>query len=373
MKKIFIYSIDILIAIAYIILANITAITVATLDFANYLFMSIFSNGISDNSRLIVLAIPMIIYVLFIFIYILSIKFINKKLNNIKSNKNIKIYIYILLLILLSGFICGIFVIENMLAKTETNNVGLVAENTVLPEPDRIIYKNKYNGYALVYPGAEEYSTIYSELYNQTTNIINGKVYSEEEINNMQNRGSFIELDYNSKSKNFIYFLEEDEVGIIRRFTDTGQVIKTSLTDTNSLIKKLDKLTLNFEKYYFNDNYNYNYTSLNKISEIPEDLYFTQESEGVFQKIITYDYTGYNEVLKALNFQTKEPIPDIEFHKQTAIITLSHYNIEYIKPSIGNIKYKFGTITDNYIVNILFVSKVANTNCIYYNFTETNQ
>lgn len=290
----------------------------------------------------------------------------------VKHKNNIRVILFILLLVLLCSIIFFIFKMEISNEKLKENKVGLVADNTILPTPDRIIYKNQNNEYIIINPSTSAYTQIYSELYNRITNTIEGKVYSEDEISQMQNKGSFIEFDYNSKSKNYVFMFEEKEIGIIKRFSDSGQVIQTSLSNRDKLIKIIDSLTKDIlAKYDFNTEYNYN--SENQLSKITDDLQLSQvKVAGVYQKIIEYDENEYNTILKKLNFKTNQEMPKVDFNKQNVIVTVSRYEIKEIKKNIGNIKYELGKFLDNYIVNILIVSKVVNTKCIYFN-TNANE
>ena len=63
----------------------------------------------------------------------------------VKNKNNIRTILYILLLVLFCSIIFLIFKIEISNEKSKDDNVGLVAENTIIPTPDRIIYKNKNN------------------------------------------------------------------------------------------------------------------------------------------------------------------------------------------------------------------------------------
>lgn len=284
---------------------------------------------------------------------------------------NIRVILYILLLVVVFSIIFFIFKIEISNEKQNKTNVGMVAVNTTLPTPDRIIYKNSNNEYIVINAGSSVYTKIYSELYNRTTNIIEGIVYSESEISQMQNKGSFIEFDYYRKSKNYVFMLEENEIGIIKRFSDSGQVIQTSLNNKDALIKRIDKLTNNIKtKYDFNIEYNYN--SENKLSKVPYDLKLQQTKVvGVYQKNITYSEDEYNSILKNLNFKANQELQKVDFSKQNVVITVSRYEIKDIKKNIGNIRYELGKFLDEYIVNVLIVSKVVNTSCVYFN-TETD-
>lgn len=285
----------------------------------------------------------------------------------VKNKNNIRVILYILLLLVVFSIIFLIFKNEISNEKLEKNNVGLVDENTILPTPDRIIYKNINNEYIIINSGTSAYTQIYSELYNRITNTIEGKVYSEDEISQMQNKCTFIEFDYNSKSKNYVFILEEKEIGIIKRFSDGGQVIQTSLSNKDKLIKKIENLTKDIStKYDFNTEYNYN--SENKLSKVANDLKLSQTKvAGVYQQVIEYDENEYNAILKKLNFKTSHEMPKVDFNKQSVIVTVSRYEIKDIQKNIGNIKYELGKFLDEYSVNIFIVSKVVNSKCIYFN------
>ncbi len=284
------------------------------------------------------------------------------------DSKKCKIIIICSLLCVLIGImIFIIFQIEMKAEIIENENIYLSQYEDKLKAPDRIIYKNKHNEYIVIEQNTSEYNQIYYELCNRIETQIDGKVYSEDEISEMQNKGSFIELDYNTASKNVIFMFEEKEIGIIKRFSDSGQVVQRFLEDTDKLIKKLDIITNgSAKKYFFIDPINI--TSENKISKITEDLNLLDTKvTGVYQKIIKEDNSEYNNMLKKLNFKTQE-IPKINFNKQNVIIVVSRYEIKEIETNIGNIKYKLGNFLDEYIVNTLIVSKIPNTNCIYYEF-----
>ncbi len=183
----------------------------------------------------------------------------------------------------------------------------------------------------------------------------------------MQNKGSFIEFDYNSKSKNYVFMLNEKEIGIIKRFSDSGQVIQTSLPDKDKLVKKIDTVAKDIStKYDFDTEYNLN--SENKLSKVETNLNLSQTKvTGVYQKVIEYSEDEYNSILNKLNFKTNEEMPKVDFNKQTVIVTVSRYEIKDIKKNIGNIKYKLGNYLDEYNINIYIISKVVNSKCIYFN------
>ena len=182
----------------------------------------------------------------------------------------------------------------------------------------------------------------------------------------MQNRGSFIEFDYDTKSKNFVFMFEENEIGIIKQLSDSAQVIKNSLDDKSNLIKKIDNLTKDETRYDFDTEYSY--VSENTLSKVAYDMPLSQTKvAGVYKKVIEHSENDYYEMLEKLNFKINQELPKVNFDRQSVVIIVSRYEIQKIKQSIGNIKYEIGNFCDEYIVNVLIVSKVVNTNCIYYN------
>ena len=143
--------------------------------------------------------------------------------------------ICIILLQILVTIVLFTYLIEREQEIT-VKNTETVIEQEELPIPDRIIVKDEEGKYEIIQSwDGSGFSDIYSLLYSEMVNTIEGKVYQEDEISKMQEQGSFIELDYNTKSKNFVFMLDEEEIGAIRRFDDSGQVIKTSLKNKETL------------------------------------------------------------------------------------------------------------------------------------------
>ncbi len=121
------------------------------------------------------------------------------------------------------------------------------------------------------------------------------------------------------KSKNFIFMLEESEIGIIRRFTDSGQVIKTSLDDVKGLTAKLDSQTKEMTKYSFDKNNSY--TSENALKELPTNVDIELKQSGIYQNnvyqtVIEYDENRYENLLKQLNFKSNNQLKDVDFEKR---------------------------------------------------------
>ena len=66
---------------------------------------------------------------------------------DIKKKNNIRVILCFLLLTLVCSIIFVIFKIEISNEISKENNVGFVANDKILPTPDRIIYKNQNDEY----------------------------------------------------------------------------------------------------------------------------------------------------------------------------------------------------------------------------------
>lgn len=278
-----------------------------------------------------------------------------------------KIVIYIALVLIILYSIYSIFKIE---IKNEKNEIDeQINENNTLPIPDRIIYKGKTGKYIIINLESREMPIIYNELNTKTTNIIEGKIYNEDEIREIQKNQIFIEFDYNRKSKNYVFVLKENQLEIIKRSADGGQVITNSATIENTFIDRLENLTKTSIKYEID--LEKNYTINDKLNKLPTYPEFKQVRQGIYQEIIDFSISDYTNALYALDIKNSEDMPKFDSEKETAIITLSRYEINNVTQNIGNVKYEFGKYQNKYSINILIVSKVVNTNCIYYNINNS--
>ena len=277
-----------------------------------------------------------------------------------------RLVIYIFLLILTFYSIYLLFKIEMKNEKNEINTIGKINNEEMLPIPTRIIYKNKKEKYIIIDEEEVEFQKIFNELYRRINNAIQGKTYSEDEIEKMQEEGCFIEFDYNRISKNYVFFLENSEVGVIKRTSDGGQVIVSNLDDKENLINKMEIWTEDCHEYDFKKEKNYTFSNI--LNNIPLNLEVKEVKPEIYQMMLTnYGKGDFKNICKSLGIETTNDLLNFNLNKETIIITLSKYEIQNVKQNIGNIKYTFGNYQDKYSTNILIVSKIVNTNCIYYN------
>ncbi len=96
-------------------------------------------------------------------------------------------------------------------------------------------------------------------------------------------------------SKNYIFPLDEEEIGMIRMIEESGQVQKTKLQDRKELKKKIKNLTKNIKPYEFVENQIYTSKYTQK-EEIIKELGFEEASYGIY-KMPVFEKTTYQRVL----------------------------------------------------------------------------
>lgn len=167
----------------------------------------------------------------------------------LKKKKILIIGICIFLLLALSIFLFVIYAIEkeNMLA--ESQRIGQVDDNTILPTPDRIIYKNANQKYTIIDANTSAFSTIYSELYNRLTSTYDGKVFSEDEISQMQNIGN-IKYEFGNLKPNYTVNLL-----IISKVVNSNCIYyNVSENDTNTELSDIITITTSATIKNMNEN-----------------------------------------------------------------------------------------------------------------------
>lgn len=290
------------------------------------------------------------------------------KIEKNKTKKAIILFgMYIIMLLLIGIILFLVFSIEGENEELKSQLGGTLTENEFLPVPDRIIYKNGENEYSIIYPSNESsalFDIIYTEISNRVDSISDGEVLDNEKIIEIKENGRFVEFDYNTKSKNKIFPLEEENIAMINMLENGGQVKKTTITDNKKLINKLESITDTCKQYEFEKGNIY--ISDTKLMDIPSDLEFEENATRVFQLAIE-DEVLYKKALNETNFSINGNVPTVDFSVEKVVMTISEYGIASIEENIGNIKYEFSSVVDAYQVSVLVVSKVVNINCIYCN------
>lgn len=282
-------------------------------------------------------------------------------------------------------FICiscfGLGYWYNNKTNNEENNKEIEAESNNEKEPneefikmpDRIIFK--YNSkYYEITPDYEKYSELVS-LCKNNLNKEENKEITETDINSLKANAKFIEFDYNTISKNFIFTLTSD-IGVIQMKENDGIIISSKLSNIDKIVEAYIEAIKNSEGYDMNSE---NIESMKQYLKLPSEIDFKKvKDEKVFVKVInSYDdfykiSTQYN-----LKFDNADNIKE-KFENKKGILILSKYDVKDYKVNIGNVKINFSGndyavptyAQAGYNADLILVSKIVNTNCIYYNYDD---
>lgn len=310
-----------------------------------------------------------LIIILFICIMVpILLILIGLKLKNRKTLLIGKISFLIILTIIIFG---GIYIYNDALDRSLNKNTGEIERTKVFEDPDRIIYK-KDDKYYQFTKGEEKYNEILNEINQRIYSSFDGVVLSEEKIDKIQEE-DYIEFDYNQISKNNIIPLEEDNIGMIKRFDEGGQIINNNLQNKKELENKLEKIIKDEKEYTMNQE---DYLSKNKIDNISQNNIseLTYKKEDTYTKIIQNE-EEYNKFITEYNVNIDKQINKDILENNNIIALITPYEIEDIKCKIGSITYNlkgekdYNIVQENieYNVNILIVSKIINEKCIYIN------
>lgn len=287
----------------------------------------------------------------------------------IKQNKIIKIIgIIIFILILL---FCGyIFYKENGVCISERKII--VPQNDLLPIADRIIYKDGESNYYIITPKDKEFNTLFSEISYRVDMISTRQDITDEEIEIIKNKEKFIELDYNTKSKNKIFPLEEGEIGMINMKESGGEIVKKGLVDKKELIKVFEKNKKKLVSYKFEKGQNY--ISSNTFPDLKNEQLegFISKREGIYQRVID-NQEELEQICEKFDFYSEDiKITDINFNEKNIVVIVSYFNINNIEEKIGSLRFYFKDMVGIYNISLYVTSKIPNINCIYCNVENTD-
>ena len=116
--------------------------------------------------------------------------------------------------------------------QSENNLENPTGDEGLIKTPDRIIFKYESKYYEIT----SDYEK-YSELVDLCRNNINRKndeKISENDIDSLKSTAKFIEFDYNTESKNFIFTLTSD-IGAIQMQDSDGVIISNKLSNVDKI------------------------------------------------------------------------------------------------------------------------------------------
>lgn len=262
--------------------------------------------------------------------------------------------------------------------KTQENQVEIQTNRVQYFEtPNRIVYKEKgKDNYYVLKQGETTYTEILNEIISGFDSKEEGIMLSNEEIKQIEQTENYIELDYDTISKNYIIAYEKGENNIIFKNDNGGQVVEQKLSNKEN-IKKLveEKIKNNATNncYHMEDNEEYALTTEISDETLIKNVSGLKLYESGIYGIKIENKETLNEILQRYNIKLKEDINDEIFKKTDIIFMASKYRIEKIETRIGGLTYYFEgeKNNNNYYISIYAASKAINTNCIYRNLDKT--
>ena len=239
--------------------------------------------------------------------------------------------------------------------------------------PDRIVYKIKNEDKYYVYePSKEDYNNLVNQLTKCIDGVGEGVKLSQEDIKKIEKEENYIELDYNTISKNYIIAFQKENYNVIKRTDEGGTVIKNNIKCKEELEKLLAKQTANkVECYAMLDSKQY--CILDPIYyQVPSWSNELKKYEQGIYSVRLGTKQAWENFKENNNITMTQDIPEEQFEKTNVIATITKYKIDKIETRIGGATLYFKGIetTGEYYVNLFCLSKAININCIYRNFNE---
>lgn len=273
-----------------------------------------------------------------------------------------KIIVIVSLILIAILMIIGIFgVALYMQNQKEKQNVW-----KKIATPDRIVYRNSDGEYYQFEKETENYNKIINLLktsvpeYNE-----NGESLTDEDIDKIH-ENSFIEFDYKTVSKNYIFQLDKENPRLIKLATSGGNVITGEICNYQKIEKLLKKLSENEQPQKLE------YKTMLSRAELRVFPYeyrdkFKEINYKIHQVKIT-NIDEYNEYAKLCNLVFDDEITEDTFNDNVLILTISILPKIDVKVNVGNIKYTYNYLKGvytSYTAHLLVVNKMVNSDCIY--------
>lgn len=257
--------------------------------------------------------------------------------------------------------------------KQMVNNVSIPVSEEIIKNPDRLVFKIESNYYEIT-KNDEKYEELV-QLCRESFNEGNEKNITEKEIDSLKNDYNFIEFDYDTISKNNIFFLSGD-IGVVKMKDTDGIIISKKLVNSKNLINEFKKVVENKEPHQFE---NTQILAKNDYEYYPSTMDFEEiKYSEVFKKEFD-SYEQFEKIVELYNLDFGDIDIKDKFDKNKIILFLTQYNILDYKVNIGNIKINFEG--NDYVVPkavpykpvLIMVSNIVNTNCIYYNYDKVTE
>lgn len=293
-------------------------------------------------------------------------KNMERRIKMIKLSEKFKEYKMLIGVTTLLLTLCiGIIIFTQIKPKEENLNYVQYFET-----PDRIIYKEKgADNYYVFTSAKQEYTNIMNQLIHGIDGIGEGERLSEETIRKIQEEENYIELDYDTISKNYIICYEKENYNVIKRTDEGGQVVKQTIKNKENLQEELKKATKKTTAYHMKENELYKFEEPIEY-EVPS---WSNELKKYEQGTYTVRLGNMNALANFLsnnNLKYDGNITEETFEKSNVIASITKYKVLGIDTRIGGMTYHFyGTENSKkYYITLFTVSKAVNINCIYRDY-----
>ena len=122
-------------------------------------------------------------------------------------------------------------------------------ESLDIKSPDRIVFKNNEK-YYVINSGDGNYNDLV-EICVKNLSSTTPYDITESEIDDLKNTTNFVEFDYNTISKNYIFILDKDVRVVIRMKETDGTVVADEISNSDEIIKKFENEEIGKESYSF--------------------------------------------------------------------------------------------------------------------------
>lgn len=296
-------------------------------------------------------------------------KNMERRIKMIKLSKQFKEYKTLIGVTTLVLTLCiGILIFTQIKPKQEEETFNTIK---YFETPDRIVYKIKGEDKYYVYTSAKnDYDVLLNQLIKCVDGVGEGAKLSQEDMKKIEEEENYIELDYDTISKNYVISYQKENYNVIKRTDEGGIVVKNNIKQRETLEKLLaEQIREKKECYEMLDNKEYRL--LEPISyEVPSwSNELKKYEQGIYSvRLGTKDAW---EKFKENNYIVmSQDIPEEQFEKTNVMATITKYQIDKIETRIGGatLYFKGAEQKDKYYVNLYCISKAVNINCIYRNF-----
>lgn len=285
------------------------------------------------------------------------------------KNKNMK---WIFLITIITIVIVVIFVVMKVISfqpMKVNQKTNLLIEDgkekqlsTFFANPDRLIYKVKgEDKYYLFTKQEDAYVKILQKVdeglkFEQSNNSSSEQTLSEEKLNELRNNLGYLTLSYDEISNDRLIFLEEDNSTMANIYKQTASVGARKLVNLDEVMDLIQEAIKGKEVYTTNQNEVY----LSK-NDVTNDM----QGNEVIHKIAR-NLEEYQDLAEKYQIDIEKTITERDFQNSKVIVSISKYDFEEVNASTSNIVYHLGGYQDTkYHVQVLIVSNIINSNCIY--------